>query len=100
MAYGAFIFTKAYPSNDSRNSKTHLELEIEIPLTRPTLDHLLESVSLLGQMGVSRVVVRMLEARSSSKERYVMLAPRLGLLSSKILNTKNNGAIFALSDVF
>ena len=69
--------------------KTSLTLEVEIPLTRPTLEHLQDSITILGQLGVSRVIVRMLEAKSSAKERYVMLAPRLGLLSSVILNSQH-----------
>jgi hypothetical protein len=65
-----------------------LQLEVEIPLTRPTMEHLLESISLLGQLRVSRVILRMVEARGSMKERYVMLAPRLGLLSTYFMEAQ------------
>jgi hypothetical protein len=62
--------------------KSSLHLEVEIPLTRPTMDHLLESISFLGQMGVSRVILRMIEPQGIAKDCYTMLAPRLGLLST------------------
>lgn len=50
--------------------------------TRPTMDHLPETVALLAGLGVSAVRIRRLRRQGPAGQRYVTLSPRLGLLES------------------
>lgn len=48
--------------------------------TRPTMEHLPETVSLLLRLGVRALRIRRLRRQGPARERFVTLSPRLGLL--------------------
>ncbi len=57
-----------------------LPVEAAITVTRPTADHLEETVALLVRLGVRAIVLRRLRRRGPAAERFLMLSARLGLL--------------------
>lgn len=56
-----------------------LEVQVELTLTRPTMDHLPETVALAAALGATSIRVRRLRGRGAAADRQVMLAARLGL---------------------
>ncbi|NOY28365.1 MAG: hypothetical protein GXP62_21105 [Oligoflexia bacterium] len=56
-----------------------LAVEIEITLTRPTMDLLPETVSAAMALGVESIVVRRLQGRGAAAQGFVSLSPRFGL---------------------
>jgi hypothetical protein len=57
-----------------------LSLTAEVVLTRPTLEHLAETIEVLARVGVRAVCVRRLTGAEVDPARFVPLSPRLGLL--------------------
>ncbi|MBK9644806.1 MAG: radical SAM protein [Deltaproteobacteria bacterium] len=56
-----------------------LSVEVEIPLTRPAVDHLPELVGLVLDLGASWVRVRRVTKAGPAARDFVALSPRLGL---------------------
>ncbi|MBK7756451.1 MAG: radical SAM protein [Deltaproteobacteria bacterium] len=56
-----------------------LSVEVEIPLTRPAVDHLPELVGLVLDLGASWVRVRRVTKAGAAAADFVALSPRLGL---------------------
>ena len=61
-----------------------LPVEVEIVLTRPTITHLPETVSLVARLGARGIALRRLSAQGGAEADFVALSPRLGLLRSPL----------------
>jgi hypothetical protein len=57
-----------------------LAVTAEVVLTRPTMEHLAETIEVLARVGVRAVCVRRLTGADVEAARFVPLSPRLGLL--------------------
>lgn len=60
-------------------SEAGLRVEGELTLTRPTMDHLPQTVALLARLGARRVLLRRLRARGPAAAAFITLSARLGL---------------------
>lgn len=58
--------------------------EVEVVLTRATIDHLDETVALVCRLGARGVLLRRLTAQGPCVSDFIALSPRLGLLRSPL----------------
>ncbi len=56
-----------------------LQVQVEITLTRPTMDHLPETVALAAALGATSVIVRRVRSQGPARAQFIALSPRLGL---------------------
>lgn len=56
-----------------------LQVQVEITLTRPTMDHLPETVALVAALGATSVIVRRVRCQGPARGQFIALSPRLGL---------------------
>lgn len=56
----------------------------EVVVTRPTMPHLAETIDVLTRAGVRTIVLRRLTAADVEPARFVLLAPRLSLLTDDL----------------
>ena len=67
-------------------ARAGIPTEAEITITRPTIGHLDETVSLACRLGVRGVVLRRLTAQGAAEADFIALSPRLGLLQAPLAN--------------